>query len=150
MGISNRAIKRANGRVEHQERQRRDERREKSAGGCSHKAGKRRDGNVMRCVGCDKIVGLWRVADVRMDVAARRKDRQSQPHATVSFDMGDLSNPLAALQFAMERLYRGELAPAPMLTNTDGRRKADERTIKRDVLSSGVPRVEFDPVEWWS
>jgi hypothetical protein len=148
MGINNRAIRRVNGRVEHQERQRRNERREKSASGCTHKAGKRRDGNVMRCVGCDKIVGLWRVADVRMETAARRKDRGPQPQPPVSFDMADSSNPLAAVQFALERLFRGELAP--ILTNTGGRRKADERTTRREMLSPGAQSVNFDPLEWWS
>src|ERR1700736_3131328 len=98
MGISNEAIRRANSGAEHQERQRRDAARDKkSASGCTHKAGKRREGNAMRCVGCDKIVGLWRVADVRMAAAARRKDRAPQPQPAVSFDMGDSSNPLAAV-----------------------------------------------------
>jgi len=83
-----------------------------------------------------------------MEAAARGKDRAPQPQPAVSFDMGDSSNPLAAIQFAMERLFRRELTP--MLTNTHGRRKADERTKRRDVLSTAAPNVNFDPVEWWS
>jgi hypothetical protein len=105
MGISRQEIRQANGSAYFNDLRRKDNERGKRANGCAHQAGKRRDGNLMRCIGCDKVVGLWCVPQA----AARRAVRRPNPVLPVVFDMDDPNSPLAAIQFALDRLFRPEV-----------------------------------------
>ena len=77
MGISRRGVRQANGSAYLNDLQRKDNERGKRASGCAHKAGKRRDGNLVRCIGCDKVVGLWRAPQATTRRAVRRPSPRS-------------------------------------------------------------------------
>lgn len=141
MGISRRAVRQANGSAYLNDLQRKDNERGKRASGCAHKAGKRRDGNLVRCIGCDKVVGLWRAPQA----TTRRAVRRPSPVLPVVFDMDDPNNPLAAVQFALDRLFRPEVRTSK---KTDGRKRTRGRA-RPAADTAAAPRLTFELVQWW-